>query len=552
MVGVKGLKPSTSRSQTARAINCATPRWCLLGRLYCILIYSASIFLVVKTLKYLYMMKQLQKHFLVILIISALAALFISFAIGFNQGVWFDEGYSLIIAKQSTAEMIRLTAVDVHPPLYYLLLQGWAHLFNDWNVWSRLLSAIFLGGAVFFSGLLSKKLFGKRTAIITLPFIVFCPLLLRYGFELRMYSLTALIGVAATYVLVCAIGDKKDKKQFALYIIYALLVAAGMYTHYYMALLWLAHFTWLIWKAKKDEQPIIKSLWFMSYMAAVILFIPWLPSFLHQFMGGVLASVVQPMTIENLIGVVSFIFVYKPVWQLGAALSLLVIFVFLILGIYIYQTYKRLDAKSKDGFMLIAMYTAVPLAILTIVGLVRPMYLERYLVPIIIGGLMVIGVAVSNMTEAKNVKNKLLAVSLFAVMMIGVCNLVQVGNYSFQRLENVRTTQAALSVNAIDCSTDIGIAIIAADPYTYIQFDNFFDNSGCPYYFYSQESKWGGGYAILSGSKWRVSDPAHQLDEYTKLYYIYYDEPKLQMPTDLIMVSKQKFGSVTVEKYDQY
>lgn len=26
MVGVKGLKPSTSRSQTGRAINCATPR----------------------------------------------------------------------------------------------------------------------------------------------------------------------------------------------------------------------------------------------------------------------------------------------------------------------------------------------------------------------------------------------------------------------------------------------------------------------------------------------------------------------------------------------
>ena len=29
MVGVKGLKPSTSRSQTARAINCATPRFAL-------------------------------------------------------------------------------------------------------------------------------------------------------------------------------------------------------------------------------------------------------------------------------------------------------------------------------------------------------------------------------------------------------------------------------------------------------------------------------------------------------------------------------------------
>ena len=29
LVGVKGLKPSTSRSQTERAINCATPRWCV-------------------------------------------------------------------------------------------------------------------------------------------------------------------------------------------------------------------------------------------------------------------------------------------------------------------------------------------------------------------------------------------------------------------------------------------------------------------------------------------------------------------------------------------
>ena len=29
MVGVTGLKPATSRSQTARAINCATPRYAL-------------------------------------------------------------------------------------------------------------------------------------------------------------------------------------------------------------------------------------------------------------------------------------------------------------------------------------------------------------------------------------------------------------------------------------------------------------------------------------------------------------------------------------------
>lgn len=33
LVGVKGLKPSASRSQTERAINCATPRYGVLEKL---------------------------------------------------------------------------------------------------------------------------------------------------------------------------------------------------------------------------------------------------------------------------------------------------------------------------------------------------------------------------------------------------------------------------------------------------------------------------------------------------------------------------------------
>ncbi len=496
------------------------------------------------------MMEKLQKHFILVLVTFSLAALVVSFMIGYNQGVWFDEGYSLIIAKQSTAEMIRLTSVDVHPPLYYLLLQGWANLFNDWGVVLRLLSAILLGCAVFVSGLLSRKLFNARTAIITLPFIAFCPLLLRYGFELRMYSLAALIGVAATYVLVCAVGAKSKKKQYILYLAYALLVAAGMYTHYYMALLWVAHFTWLIWQAKLSKKPIIKSPWFLAFILSIVLYIPWMPSLFHQIAGGVLASVVQPMTIQNLIGAISFVFVYKPVWQLDAIYSLIILFVLIVIGTFIYKTYKQLDKKSKVGFSLIAMYMAVPILILTIVGLVRPMYLERYLVPFIIGGLMVIGVSVAKMTEHKHAKNVILSVGIFIIMIIGVVNLAQIGNFSFQRLENVRTQQAALAVDKKDCAIE-GTAIIAADPYTYVQFDNFFDRLGCQYFFYSEESKLGGGYAILSDSILRVYDPAVQLDSYQTIYYIYYSEPKLQMPADMVLSSTEKHGSVNVAKYTE-
>ena len=493
------------------------------------------------------MIKKLQEHFLTVLIIAALSAVAISFAIGYNQGVWFDEGYSIIIAKQSTAKMIQLTSVDVHPPLYYLLLQAWGHVLNNWGVVLRLLSSIFLGVAVFISGLLAKKLFNKRTAIITLPFVVFCPMLLRYGFEIRMYSLTALIGTAATYVLACAIGATKRRQKY-LFGIYAVLVAAGMYTHYYMALLWIGHLAWLIWDAHKNKKPILRSRWLLAYLISILLYIPWMPSFLHQFMGGVLASVVQPMTVNNLLGIISFNFVFKPVWQLDGIASLIIILACSAIVTFAIKAYKRFNDKEKAKYQFLIFSFAVPVIVLTIVGIFRPMYLERYMLPFLMGGIISVGASIAKVTERKKIKYKIMAFGIFAMMLIGVVELINVGNFSFQRLENVRTIQAANSVDTSDCVHG-NTAIIAADPYTYVQFDNFFDKTGCPYYFYSDEVKLGGGYAILSGSKWRADDPAKQLEKYSKIYYIYYDQPKLVMPADTKLVSSEKYGSVTVDCY---
>ena len=40
------------------------------------------------------------------------------------QPLWGDEGWSFYFASMSLADMIRLTAEDIHPPLYYALLSG--------------------------------------------------------------------------------------------------------------------------------------------------------------------------------------------------------------------------------------------------------------------------------------------------------------------------------------------------------------------------------------------------------------------------------------------
>ena len=38
------------------------------------------------------------------------------------ESIWLDEATSIYLAKMPIAEMIRWTAADIHPPLYYILL----------------------------------------------------------------------------------------------------------------------------------------------------------------------------------------------------------------------------------------------------------------------------------------------------------------------------------------------------------------------------------------------------------------------------------------------
>ncbi len=483
----------------------------------------------------------LKKHFILVLILSAVVAVAISLIIGLMQSVWFDEAYSIELSKQSLSQIVNLTSVDVHPPFYYFLLHGWGSVFGWSEIALRSLSAIAMGGAVVFAGLLVKKLFGYRAAYFTLPFIVFSPLLLRYGFEIRMYAVAAFIGIAATYVLVSARLTNNIKRSKILYTIYALLVALGMFTLYYMALLWLAHFVWLACQTYKDKEKLLKSKWLWAYGLSIILFSPWLIVFVKQITNGALAAISQSMTLENLFGIISFNFLYRPVWQLGALYSLIIMFVVVIISYLSIKAFQLIDKKQKKYLSLLVCYILVPVAILTLIGLVKPMYTERYLAHISIGGLMYVGVITAIVTRKASWKIKLSSSLLVVSMMIGVLQLFSVGNYNFQRLQKPAIEDAAASITNCDDKT----VILAADPYVATELSYYM--TSCKINFYSDSASLGGGYAPLSNSDLRIVDPELQLAFSNKIYYIYYGDSKLLMPTNFVSVDKQTYGGMTVE-----
>lgn len=489
----------------------------------------------------------MERHVTLVIIAGALVATLLSLSIGLRQSVWFDEAYSIQLAKQSVSQLLALTAVDTHPPLYYLILKAWASIFGWSELALRSLSLIAFGGAVATGALLVRRMFGARIALVALGVMVVSPFLLRYGFEIRMYALASFIGVVATYVLVLAVEMKASAARWRLYALYALLVAAGMYTLYYMAMLWLAHVAWLVWRewrGRRSVKSLLQTPWLIAYGAAAALFLPWLPVLAQQMRGGALTSVAQPMTLDNLMSIISFYTVYQPVWRLGPFLSVLVVGAIIVIGWLTARTLRLVTGAQRSYLVLLMFYTLVPIAFLTLVGFFRPMYLERYMSHVAIGGSLLLGVMIGMVYPHVRRGKRWLIGLLLAIFLVGTATLIGIGNFNFQRLLSPSMNQVASRI--VSCTG--GSRVLAADPYAAIELNYYLPS--CPVYFYGDVERFTGGYAPLNDTDdLQVSDLAKGLDGVETLYLVYYDQPGFEVPEQYSLAERSIFGPLVLERF---
>ncbi len=193
------------------------------------------------------------------------------------QPLWWDEGYSVFFATESLAEMLSLTAQDIHPPLYYALLRFWILLFDSARpAVDRLLSV--------YTGVLAVPLLAILAYALTrrAPVAVFSALLLAinplhvyYSQEVRMYSLALLLGLLSTYTLYkwreTAEVEPPQRLRLAAYIVSAALL---VHTLYYGAFVISAQFTWLAWRTRRhppDRRTVLTVVGLL-----VLLCLPWM------------------------------------------------------------------------------------------------------------------------------------------------------------------------------------------------------------------------------------------------------------------------------------
>lgn len=383
--------------------------------------------------------------------------------------IWFDEAFSAYIIRFDFWQIAVYTAQDVQPPLYYWLLKLWSLIVGNSELGLRSLGVVFGGVAAIFAYLLVRRLFNKYAATLAVFFMVLSPLFIRYSQEARMYMLVAAIALAATYVLVLATQTKQKKA----WVRYGILVALGMWTHYLIALVWLAHIVWHAVDVRKSGQKwkqwrkaFFAKEWVRAYGLATLLYLPWIPAFLLQTAIVQVAGFwIPPITIETVPNFVSNVFLFRELSDVTSWFSAWLFSMVLIGCVSIWQVYKHTSERRFLGLLL--SLAIVPVALLVLVSLppLRPVFIDRYvitsalLLPILIG----IGIALVRIRTWFKIAASLLVAGIF---LVGSLHVHEIGNYNKNTQLSNSTRQA---IEAVYSHGKTGQPIIADSPWLFYE-----------------------------------------------------------------------------------
>lgn len=224
-----------------------------------------------------------------------------------TQSYWNDEGNSLRLAQRPPAAIITAAAADIHPPGYYLALSGWRALTGDTELALRSFSA--LAGLVLVALVyrLGRHYFGRAAGLGAAVLAALHPFLIYYSQEARQYALLAALSAASFLLFSLWLKSSRPPAPMwgrpALAVGYVLVTAAGLYTHYAFGFVVLAEnlaaLGGLLAHARKGGAGRLAA-WFALQAAALVLFLPWLPTALRQLSAWPAERAAQPFVLALL------------------------------------------------------------------------------------------------------------------------------------------------------------------------------------------------------------------------------------------------------------
>lgn len=285
--------------------------------------------------------------------------------------LWHDEAFSALYLRYPWGEMMHRIGLDVHPPLYYLILRVWTY-FTGTSLFSlRLLSVLFGVLTIWAGYMFARALWkDKRTALLAALLIALNPFQIQYALEARMYTLGTFLVLWSSYFLVKALDENANYKKY--WLAYALTAAAGLYTHYYLIFSVTAQALYVLLYVLKSRnlKTLISSLG--AYILAGILYLPWLPTFLTQIRRVQAVYWIPPLDRWSIPGTI-----WKMIFGGPGARHLILLITVSVAALLVIYFLKKVRGFGK---WLIILSVAVPFAGAIILSSKTNLYLDRYFV----------------------------------------------------------------------------------------------------------------------------------------------------------------------------
>lgn len=298
----------------------------------------------------------------------------------FTQSFWRDEAFSVLMASRPLQFIVSHSSFE--PPLYYSLLHFWMKIFGQSELSVRGLSFLAFTGAVIIMISWSEKLFRKHWLSWWLPVFFFLnPMLLYYSMEARTYGWYILF---ATLSLWAYTGSR--------WFWWTAATILGFYTHSYFLIVpfgqvihYLLTHT-LHWK----KDPMVRAV-----AVCALAITPWFIILLRQV--SMFRSLWYfPVDLNLVTSVLGNLFVgYEGtpwyVWTFTKVLSIPILF-FIILALR--------NHKTQQSARIFAAQIFFPLFVVIGISFIKPLYVNRYVIPVTIAEVFLIALGIQSIRNA--------------------------------------------------------------------------------------------------------------------------------------------------------
>lgn len=319
-----------------------------------------------------------------LLVMAALlaGAAYLRFHLLTNKSFWFDEGFSVGVARLDWSNFLHLLWLrEANMALYYVLLKLWM-AFGMSEFYVRTLSVIFALAALPVVYALGARLFGTRAGLIAAALLSVNAFHVRYSQEARGYTLLVFLSALCSWFWVRCI-EHPTPRNWRLYTLASILI---VYSHFYGILVVVAH--WLsLAVMPRENRPIpmpFRYLRFFAYgMLPIAIFLwragtrpmNWLP----RPNGAILRHFFQSLAGN---GGSMLLGLYILTWTAAA------------------YARQRSDRLQRWRFDFLFLWLAFPIVVVVAASQFKSVFLARYLIVCLPASLLLAAAGISRLRKA--------------------------------------------------------------------------------------------------------------------------------------------------------